>query len=94
MLFEVSIRPLCEGCSHSRAGIASTTRMTNIEAPEQFGCEMTKDIQTSGSKLVYENRWMPVREHTIVRPDGSKGIYGVVEKAEMCPKVTDGCRDS
>ncbi|MCZ2079001.1 MAG: NUDIX hydrolase [Bryobacteraceae bacterium] len=31
------------------------------------------------SRLVYENDWMCVREHQVVRPDGNHGIYGVVE---------------
>jgi ADP-ribose pyrophosphatase len=38
------------------------------------------DIVTVDSRLVYENRWMRVREDTIRRRDGSPGIYGVVEK--------------
>jgi 8-oxo-dGTP pyrophosphatase MutT (NUDIX family) len=32
------------------------------------------------SELVYENRWMRVREDQVRRPDGSEGIFGVVEK--------------
>lgn len=34
----------------------------------------------TGSRLVYENRWMRVREDTILHADGTPGIYGVVEK--------------
>ena len=41
------------------------------------------DIQTIGSRVVYENRWMRVREDTIRRRDGSGGIYGVVEKPDF-----------
>ncbi|WP_262027195.1 NUDIX domain-containing protein [Microvirga sp. Mcv34] len=41
------------------------------------------DIQTTGTRIVYENRWMRVREDAIVRQDGSAGIYGVVEKADF-----------
>jgi len=39
------------------------------------------DIETIGTRIVYENRWMRVREDGIRRRDGSSGIYGVVEKA-------------
>jgi 8-oxo-dGTP pyrophosphatase MutT (NUDIX family) len=31
------------------------------------------------SRVVYENRWIRVREDAVVRPDGGEGIYGVVE---------------
>jgi len=37
------------------------------------------DWQTSGSRVVYENRWITVREDDVVRPDGGAGIYGVVQ---------------
>jgi ADP-ribose pyrophosphatase len=41
------------------------------------------EIETIGSKVVYKNRWMAVREDAIVRSDGTPGIYGVVEKADF-----------
>ena len=41
------------------------------------------DIRALGSRIVYENRWMRVREDAIERPDGSRGIYGVVEKPDF-----------
>jgi 8-oxo-dGTP pyrophosphatase MutT (NUDIX family) len=31
------------------------------------------------TRLVYENAWIRVREDAVTRPDGSEGIYGVVE---------------
>lgn len=34
---------------------------------------------TKGSRLVYRNPWITVREDQVVRPDGKDGIYGVVE---------------
>jgi len=40
-------------------------------------------IETTGTRVVYENRWMRVREDTIRRTDGSAGIYGVVEKTDF-----------
>lgn len=37
--------------------------------------------RTTASRDVYRNSWMRVREHDVVRPDGSTGIYGVVSLA-------------
>jgi ADP-ribose pyrophosphatase len=52
----------------------------------------TPDLVTLGSRLVYENRWMRVREDRIRRRDGSEGIYGVVEKVDfvIVAAVQDG----
>lgn len=48
-------------------------------------------IETVDSKVVYENRWMRVRENAILRGD-KPGIYGVVEKADyaIIAAVSDG----
>lgn len=35
--------------------------------------------QTLASRLVYENAWIRVREDQVIQPDGTPGIYGVVE---------------
>jgi 8-oxo-dGTP pyrophosphatase MutT (NUDIX family) len=37
-------------------------------------------IQRVSSREVYRNNWMTVREDSIRRPDGSEGIYAVVDK--------------
>lgn len=42
----------------------------------------TREITTTGSKIVYKNHWMQVREDSIVRADGKQGIYGIVEKPD------------
>jgi 8-oxo-dGTP pyrophosphatase MutT (NUDIX family) len=42
-----------------------------------------RDIVTRGSRVVYENRWMRVREDAIERSDGSTGAYGVVDKPDF-----------
>lgn len=34
---------------------------------------------TTSTRTAYENPWIRVREDEVVRPDGSPGIYGVVE---------------
>jgi len=53
---------------------------------------MADDIVTIGSKVVYENPWIRVREDAIRRPDGSTSIYGVVEKADyvIVAAIEDG----
>lgn len=34
---------------------------------------------TLASRAVYENAWIRVREDEVLRPDGTPGLYGVVE---------------
>ena len=41
------------------------------------------EIETLGSRVVYQNRWLRVREDQIRRSDGSEGIYSVVEKTDF-----------
>lgn len=43
---------------------------------------MVNEIEQLSSKIVYENRWMTVREDRVRRADGSEGIYGVVAKVD------------
>jgi ADP-ribose pyrophosphatase len=38
------------------------------------------EIQRIDSREVYRNDWMTVREDQVRRPDGSDGIYGVIDK--------------
>ena len=42
-----------------------------------------EEITRLSSSLVYRNPWLSLREDTIRRADGSKGIYGVIEKADF-----------
>jgi 8-oxo-dGTP pyrophosphatase MutT (NUDIX family) len=35
------------------------------------------------TRLVYENRWLRLREDRVRRTDGSEGIYSVLERAEF-----------
>ncbi|HWH93815.1 MAG TPA: NUDIX hydrolase [Baekduia sp.] len=37
-------------------------------------------LRVTASRTVYENHWMRVREDETVLPDGSPGLYAVVEK--------------
>lgn len=45
------------------------------------------EIICTGSRVVYENRWIRLREDAIVRPDGVPGIYSVVERADFAAIV-------
>ncbi|MEU5884233.1 NUDIX hydrolase [Spirillospora sp. NPDC047279] len=50
-------------------------------------------IKPLATRVVYENSWMSVREDEIERLDGSRGIYGVVDKADFAlviPAERDG----
>ncbi len=50
-------------------------------------------IRTLGSRTVYENPWLRVREDEIELPDGTRGIYGVVDKGDFGLVVPwDGAR--
>jgi 8-oxo-dGTP pyrophosphatase MutT (NUDIX family) len=40
-------------------------------------------IRQLASRVVYENRWLSVREDQIERPDGSRGIYSVVDRPDF-----------
>jgi 8-oxo-dGTP pyrophosphatase MutT (NUDIX family) len=42
------------------------------------------EIKTIGSREIYRNKWMRVREDVIERANGERGIYGVVDKEPSC----------
>ena len=44
---------------------------------------MTNPYTTLSSRIAYQNRWTRVREDRIRRPDGSDGLYGVVERSDF-----------
>lgn len=51
------------------------------------------EVQTISSRLIYENRWMRLREDQIIRENGCPGIYSVVEKPTFAMVVPwDGLR--
>jgi ADP-ribose pyrophosphatase len=43
-----------------------------------------KPIKTISSREVYANPWTRVREDVIERPNGQRGIYGVIDKDPAC----------
>ncbi len=50
-------------------------------------------METLSSRQVYENAWMSLREDGIRRPDGSEGIYAVIDRptlAIVVPRAGDG----
>ncbi len=42
-----------------------------------------RETEKTSSEVVYQNRWMSVREDKIIRSDGSQGVFGVVEKSDF-----------
>jgi ADP-ribose pyrophosphatase len=40
-----------------------------------------RELRVTESRIVYENRWMRLREDRTILPDGSPGLYAVVVKA-------------
>lgn len=52
-----------------------------------------KTIKKLSRRTVYENRWMKVHEDQVQFPDGSNGIYGIVDKEDFAliiPLHADG----
>jgi 8-oxo-dGTP pyrophosphatase MutT (NUDIX family) len=50
-----------------------------MDAASPSGPEKIGPWTRISSRAIYENPWIRVREDQILRPDGSPGIYGVVE---------------
>lgn len=42
---------------------------------------MTEPPRVTSSRIVYENRWLRLREDRLLRADGAEGLYTVVEKS-------------
>lgn len=52
-----------------------------------------QEIKQLSRRTVYENRWMKVHEDAVRFPDGSTGIYGIVDKEDFAliiPRHADG----
>jgi 8-oxo-dGTP pyrophosphatase MutT (NUDIX family) len=50
-------------------------------------------VRTLSSRQVYRNAWMSVREDEVALPDGTPGLYGVVDKPDFAlvvPREPDG----
>src|ERR1700731_4898608 len=62
-------------------------------APATHRTEPAMEIETTGSRIVYGNRWMRVREDRIERTNGTPGLYSVVEKLDyslIIPRDDEG----
>jgi len=49
--------------------------------------------KTLGSRIAYENPWYRIREDAVIRPDGTQGVYGVLERGaavQMIPRKETG----
>jgi 8-oxo-dGTP pyrophosphatase MutT (NUDIX family) len=40
--------------------------------------------RTLGTRTIYSNSWLTLREDRVIRPDGAEGIYSVVEMRPSC----------
>jgi 8-oxo-dGTP pyrophosphatase MutT (NUDIX family) len=61
----------------------------------QVGARHRGHVETLSSRQVYANRWMSVREDAVRRPDGTEGLFGVVDKptyALVIPRDGDRLR--
>ena len=76
----------------------NVTIRTNITTPcnkrlrvhgigEKVAHQAMNPWQTLSSRIVYRNPWLTVREDQVIRPDGEKGIYSVVEMQPSCGVV-------
>lgn len=55
--------------------------------------DQPRSITQISSREVYRNDWMTLREDGIRRPDGSEGIYGVIDKPDFALIIaSDGHR--
>ncbi|SDN95361.1 NUDIX domain-containing protein [Lentzea jiangxiensis] len=56
-------------------------RLRGVSRNESLGT--VRAVESLGTRQVYANPWMTVREDEIRRADGSNGIYGVVDKPDF-----------
>jgi ADP-ribose pyrophosphatase len=56
--------------------------VTQSKLPKPDPVAVPPSITTLSSREVYRNHWMRLREDEILRSNGQRGIYGVVEKDE------------
>lgn len=54
----------------------------SAETPMGQGDPPESPWKTEGSREVYRNPWMRVTEYAVRRPDGTHGIYGVVDPGD------------
>ncbi len=75
-------RDACEAGQHARGNHWP-------DHPAAEDCQPVKGDHTGpaikrlSSRVVYQNPWMTVREDQIERSDGSRGIFGVIDKPDF-----------
>jgi 8-oxo-dGTP pyrophosphatase MutT (NUDIX family) len=52
-----------------------------------MGEPMVNPWRTLGTRIVYRDPWITLREDRVIRPDGAEGVYGVVEMPPSCGVV-------
>lgn len=55
--------------------------MTRLSEPAGYPDHLV--IRRVSSRVVYQNRWITVREDQVEFPDGSRGIYSVIDKPDF-----------
>ena len=69
--------------AHRIADVGASRHCRGVQRGQQHDREDTglvDWIETVGSREIYRNNWLTLREDDIRRPDGSDGIYAVVDK--------------
>src|SRR5260370_39459755 len=75
------------------AGLSEASSMTvRLPISRRGDTWRVTQIHRVASREVYRNNWLTLREDDIRRPDGSAGIYAVIDKptyALVIPRITD-----
>ena len=78
-------RPAPYGVDVVRLADVAATLADDIEnaediAPARLRIHLRASVRQTATREVYRNSWLTLREDEIVRPDGSPGVYAVVDK--------------
>lgn len=73
------LRLLCVRCLDDKCRGTPVSLFEIFDMMQEFN-----PWKTLSQRRIYENPWFRVREDQVIRPDGTRGIYGVVE---MPPSV-------
>ena len=73
--------PAC--CSPSRAAASRCGVQSPVVTALDSPTRALGVVQQVSTRAVYRNRWISVREDEVRRPDGSPGIYSVIDKADF-----------
>jgi ADP-ribose pyrophosphatase len=71
-----------DGTDPKKGDACHTICMSENDSHPLSSSPASPSITTLASREVYRNHWMRVREDEILRSNGQRGIYGVVEKDE------------